>query len=231
MTLCNLARVSESGYYKWLKATDSRKVKNELEILDYQLIKEIFDDQNGTAGFRTIVMQLLEQHDLIMNHKKVIRIMRKYSLECKIRRRKSYGNTFNKQRIENTYENLLNKTFDCTEPTTVFHTDITYIKYAHGRKTAYLSAVKDEATREITAYATSESLEMSFVISTLEGLKKLNIASNAIIHSDQGVHYTSNSYRDKIQELGLTGSMSRRGKCVDNAPIEWLSYWLLWWAG
>lgn len=169
-------------------------------------------------------MQLFEQHGLIMNHKKVIRIMRKYGLECKIRRRKSYGNTFNKQRIENTYENLLDTTFDCTEPTTVFHTDITYIKYAHGRKIAYLSAVKEKATREISAYATSESLEMSFVLSTLEGLKKLNISSNAIIHSDQGVHYTSHYtssfYKDKIQELGLKESMSRRGKCVDNAPIE-----------
>lgn len=165
-------------------------------------------------------MQLFEQHGLVMNHKKVIRIMNKYGLVCKIRRKKFYGNTFNKQRIENTYENLLDTTFSCKEPTTIFHTDITYIKYAYGRKTAYLSAIKDEATREVPAYAISKSLEMPFVIATLEQLQSLNLRPNAIIHSDQGTHYTSNLYKDKIQQLGLTGSMSRRGKCVDNAPIE-----------
>lgn len=218
--MCSLADVSESGYYKWLKSTDTRKVNLENELVDYQLIKEIFMQENETAGFRTIVMQLFQQYKIVMNHKKVIRIMNKYGLICKIRRKKFYGNTFNKQRIENTYGNLLNTTFDCTNPTTVFHTDITYIKYAHGRKTAYLSAIKDEATREIPAYAVSESLEIPFVINTLECLKKVDLSLNAIIHSDQGTHYTSNAYKDKILELGLRGSMSRRGKCVDNAPIE-----------
>lgn len=90
--------------------------------------------------------------------------MRKYGLVCKIRRKKFYGNTFNGQRIENTYENLLDTTFNCTESATIFRTDITYIKYAYGRKIAYLSAIKDEATRELSTYAISESLEMQFVI-------------------------------------------------------------------
>jgi transposase InsO family protein len=192
----------------------------ENELSDYLLIKEIFDEENETVGFRTIVMQLFQRYGIIMNHKKVIRIMNKYCLVCKIRRKKFYGNTFNQQRIENTYENLLNTVFDCTKPSTIFHTDITYIKYAYGRKTAYLSAVKDEATREVSAHAVSESLEMSFVIETLDKLQIETLDSKAIIHSDQGSHYTSNSYKEKIQEVGLIGSMSRRGRCVDNAPIE-----------
>ncbi len=61
---------------------------------------------------------------------------------------------------------------------------------------------------------------MPSVINPLKQLKELNLNANVIIHSDQGAHYTSNSYKDKIQEIGLTGSMSRRGKCVDNASIE-----------
>ena len=165
-------------------------------------------------------MEPLYQHDIIMNHKKVIRLMNKYNLKCKIRKTKKYGGTFEKDRIQNTFNNHVNTVFDSQIPSQVFHTDITYIKYAHGRKTAYLSAIKDQATREIPAYAISESLDITFVLNTLDNLSDHYINENAIIHSDQGFHYTSNYYRTKIEELGLIGSMSRRGKCVDNAPIE-----------
>lgn len=165
-------------------------------------------------------MELMCRYGVIMNHKKVIRIMNKYGLVCKIRRTKRYGNTFNEKRIENTYDNLLNTVFNSKTPSQIFHTDITYIKYAYGRKTAYLSALKDQATREIPAYQVSETLDLSFVIETLEKLSQVTTSSQAIIHSDQGVHYTSSSYRDKLKQLGYEGSMSRRGRCVDNAPIE-----------
>lgn len=146
--------------------------------------------------------------------------MKKYGLVCKIRRKKLYRNTFSEKRIEHIFPNQLNTTFDCMKPDTIFHTDITYIKYAHNNKTAYLSAAKDEATREIPAFKVSRTLEMPFVMDTLQQLGKISITSGAIIHSDQGAHYTSNIYKEKINEIGLSGSMSRRGKCVDNSPIE-----------
>lgn len=184
------------------------------------MIKEIFEEKKETAGFRTIVMELLYRYGVIMNHKKVIRIMNKYGLVCKIRRTKRYGNTFQEKRIENTFENRLNTIFDSKNPAEIFHTDITYIKYAYGSKTAYLSAVKDQATREIPAFNISESLDISFVIKTLDKLAEKTTNTTAIIHSDQGIHYTSKVYRDKLKEIGLEGSMSRRGRCVDNAPIE-----------
>ena len=197
-----------------------RKKQLRHEFNDYLLIKEIFDEKKETAGFRTIVMELLYRYGVIMNHKKVIRIMNKYNLVCKIRRVKRYGNTFEEKRIENTFENRLNTVFNSKAPSEIFHTDITYIKYAYGSKTAYLSAVKDQATREIPAYEISESLDLSFVITTLEKLAEKTADKSAIIHSDQGIHYTSKVYRDKLKEIGLEGSMSRRGRCVDNAPIE-----------
>lgn len=118
------------------------------------------------------------------------------------------------------FPNRLNTIFDCKSPDTVFHTDITYIKYAYNQKTAYLSAAKDEATREISAYVVSNSLEMPFVIDTLEQWNDITLSKNVIIHSDQGTHSTSDAYKKKLIELGLTGTMSRRGKCVDNSPIE-----------
>lgn len=218
--LCSFAEVSESGYYKWINASSLRKKRLDNELQDYLLIKEIFDEKQETSGFRTIIMELLHRYGVIMNHKKVIRIMNKYGLVCRIRRVKRYGNTFEERRIENIFENHVNTTFDSTTPFDIFHTDITYIKYAYGSKTAYLSAIKDQATREIPAFEVSESLDISFVITTLENLSQKSINQNAIIHSDQGIHYTSKLYRDKLKEIGLEGSMSRRGRCVDNAPIE-----------
>lgn len=169
---------------------------------------------NNQGGELTLEEQLLQAE------KKVLRIMKKYGLVCKIRRKKLYRNTFSEKRIEHVFSNQLNTTFDCMKPDMIFHTDITYIKYAHNNKTAYLSAAKDGATREIPAFKVSRTLEMPFVMDTLQQLGKISLTSGAIIHSDQGVHYTSNIYKEKINEIGLSGSMSRRCKCVDNSPIE-----------
>jgi len=221
--LCTIAEVSVSGYYKWISTSVLREKRLMQELRDLDLIKNIFESKNQTAGFRTVTMGLMYRYAVVMNHKKVIRIMNKYGLICKIRKKKTYGNTFDKNRIEHTYDNLLKTTFDCNQPYTVFHTDITYIKYSYGRKTAYLSAIKDEATREIVAYEIADTLEIPFVIKTVKQLDEIQINSNAIIHSDQGVHYTSNKYGNAVTEIGLTPSMSARGRCVDNAPIE--TFW------
>lgn len=156
----------------------------ETELSDLNLIQTIFYDNEEKVGYRTILLAFLEKYGLIMNPEKVARIMGKYHLICKIRKQKSYGNTFNQQRIENTYNTLLNTTFDCKEPSNVLYTDITYIKYAHGTKTAYLSS----ATREIVAHTVSNTLEITFVMDSLEQLKELQLNTEAIIHSDQGSH-------------------------------------------
>jgi len=218
--LCQIASVSISGYYKWKSNEKNRIERLERETADYEIIHKIFTNHQETAGFRTITMELKEHYSIIMNHKKVIRLMRKYRLKCKIRREKTYGCTFDKTRIEHTYPNLINTKFDCIKPYSVLHTDITYIKFAYGSKTAYLSAIKDQTTREILAYKISNSLEISFVLETINDLKSYSLAENTIIHSDQGVHYSCKKYNDIITKLGLKASMSRRGKCVDNAPIE-----------
>jgi transposase InsO family protein len=156
--LCQIASVSISGYYKWKSNEKNRIARLEKEIADYEIIYKIFTNHQETVGFRTITMELKQHYSIIMNHKKVIRLMKKYKLKCKIRRKRTYGNTFDKNRIEHTYPNLTNTKFDCVKPYSVLHTDITYIKFAYAGKTAYLSAIKDQTTREILAYKISNSL-------------------------------------------------------------------------
>ncbi|WP_276514083.1 IS3 family transposase [Heyndrickxia oleronia] len=103
----------------------------------------------------------------------------------------------------------------------VFLTDITYLKYRG--KTAYLSCVKDVATREIVAYELSQTLKMSIVYNTLAKLEEKlgnNIHPEAMIHSDQGFHYTHPEFQKRVKQMNLKQSMSRRGNYIDNAPME-----------
>ena len=101
-------------------------------------------------------------------------------------------------------------------------TDITYLPHQNGQL-AYLSCEKDVATREILAYELSTSLKMGIVERTLQKLEEAldgNIHPEDMIHSDQGFHYTHSDYQERVREMGLTQSMSRRGNCLDNAPME-----------
>lgn len=214
--MCSITKVSRSGYYKWLNHCDEL----EKDHKDYLLIKGIFDKGKRKYGFRTVKMKLLEK-EVTMNHKKIIRIMKKYHLFCKIRRRNPYKDIMKKSLEHRTFENKLGRNFKQDIPFKVFCTDITYLSLNH--KFAYLSAVKDIASGEIMSWKLSPHLEMSIVLETLENLKTHDsVASfkNALIHSDQGFHYTNPLYIEKVKYLNLDQSMSRKGNCIDNAPIE-----------
>jgi putative transposase len=220
--LCQVANVSPSGYYKWLKNSDKQAIREEADYQDYVLLKSIYDQQNGNIGYRGFYMELEELLDTPMNHKKILRLMRKFNLYAKVRRANPYRNIAKATEAHRQVPNHLNRQFDQTEPGRVFLTDITYLQY-RGGQTAYLSCVKDVATREIVAYELSTSLRMTIVYRTLEKLDTFidgNLHPEAMIHSDQGVHYTHPDYQQRVKERGLLQSMSRRGNCLDNAPIE-----------
>lgn len=211
--LCKIAGVSKSGYYKWWKNSD--KIKDEFDIL---LIAEIFFKSKQKAGFRTIKMKLLSEYGIIMNHKKIIRIMKKYGMTTKIRRANPYKYAA-KIRNENIVcPNLVNRKFKEKEPNTVYSTDITYLKYS-GQK-AFLSVMIDVKTSEVISYSLSENLQMGFVVETvIKGIKKYSV-KNLIIHSDRGIHYTNNIYGKLLKENNILQSMSEIGTPIDNAPIE-----------
>jgi len=162
----------------------------------------------------------LKELNIIMNHKKVIRIMNKYDLICKIRRRNPYKMIMKKTLEHRTFENKLNREFNQLSPYKFFSTDISYFFYKGGL--AYLSVIKDIASGEILSWELSRQIDMSLVLNTMRKMKNNNLISfeNILIHSDQGFHYTNPSYIKMIKDLGMTQSMSRKGNCIDNAPIE-----------
>lgn len=159
---------------------------------------------------------------VVMNHKKIRRLMRKYHLIARVRNANPYKKMSKATQEHRTCPNLLKRNFNQNEPGKVLLTDITYLYYANGQK-AYLSCVKDGSTKEILAHYLSTSLEMDIVYKTLDRLKEAShnqFHPEAILHSDQGFHYTHPLFQAKVKNLGITQSMSRKGNCWDNAPME-----------
>lgn len=220
--LCQVANVSPSGYYKWLQNSEKDALREESDYQDYCLLKSIYDHKKGKIGYRGFYMALIDVLDKPMNHKKILRLMRKFNLYAKVRRVNPYRHVEKATAAHRYIPNYLNREFNQNEPGKVFLTDITYLQYGKGQ-TAYLSCVKDVATREIVAYTLSTTLKMSIVYKTLEQLNihlDGNLHPEAMIHSDQGVHYTHPEFQQRVKEMGLKQSMSRRGNCLDNAPME-----------
>lgn len=215
--LCSIAGVSKSGYYKWLEHADEQ----ESDYEDYMLIKEIFTKGKGKYGWRTIQMKLESEKGVIMNHKKIQRIKIKYHLFTKIRKINPYKAIMKKTMEHRVFENVLNREFNQSIPYKVFGTDITYIPFNH--RMAYLSVIKDFASGEIIGWNLSQHLDMSIVMDTIEDMIRnpsVPMLSDALIHSDQGFHYTNPQYIHTIQKLDMIQSMSRKGCCIDNAPTE-----------
>ena len=220
--MCQLAGVSRSGYYAWLKAKPSREDRDLQDAFDFALIKEAYDYKGWKKGARQIRYRLMKDHGIIMNLKKIRRLMRKYDLICPIRKANPIRKIIKASQSNKICENVLSRNFSCGKAKKVLLTDITYLTYGNGRR-AYLSSIKDATTRMILAYQASLSLDLSFVIRTVEFLIEnygAELDGDVLIHSDQGCHYTSIPYQTILKENHIRQSMSRRGNCWDNAPEE-----------
>lgn len=215
--LCKSFNVSKSGYYAWKSRRPSDR-----DNADLKLIKSIFESKAQKAGIRTIRMILLRKHKVNMNLKKIARIKKKYGLKTIIRtpRWKRYIAKGGEEHIAS--PNVVNRQFNATKTNQVYSTDITYLHYGNNQR-AYLSVVKDLASKEIVHYHLSNHIHMELVTYGLDELfRKINPKDrkNLIMHSDQGSHYTVNGYRELLKRFSITQSMSRKGNCLDNAPIE-----------
>lgn len=166
-------------------------------------------------------MIIERKEGLIFNKKKIARIKKKYKLETEIRRMNKYKTFRIKNEEHKTCPNHLNRNFKQTSANRVYSIDITQVKYAD--KKAYIAAIKDLCTKEIVAKEVSSRIDLKLSNGALEkALKKLTLdeRKNLMIHSDQGFHFTHYSFRKLLEKYGVVQSMSRRGNCLDNSPIE-----------
>lgn len=219
--LCKMARVSRSGYYNWLHSFGQRCNKEEQDRADFTLILEAYKYRGYDKGRRGIYMRLLHM-GVRMNQKKISRLMKKYNLFCPIRKANPYRRMAKALKTDAISDNLVKREFVEHGAGKILLTDITYLFYNHGCK-AYLSVIKDAYTKQVLSYVVSESLEVDFVLETINNLIDKHgdsLQMDAILHSDQGCHYTSISFRQLLKDKELRQSMSRRGNCWDNAPQE-----------
>lgn len=220
--MCAIAGVSRSGYYAWLKAAPIRQAKEEQDRKDFDLILTAYKQRGYSKGARGIAMCLLHMEPpVVMNLKKIRRLMHKYHLACPIRKVNPYRLLAKELAADTVPENLLQREFRSYGPRMVLLTDITYLPY--NGQFAYLSTVLDAYTKQILSYVLSESLGMDFIYTTIQNLIRehgLSLYKETIVHSDQGSHYTSRSFQEILRDKKLRQSMSRRGNCWDNAPQE-----------
>jgi putative transposase len=219
---CELLGVSRSGYYSYLKTADSR-LESELEDLKVkEIILKAFNRRGYKKGSRSIKMILNNEYDYEISRKKIQRIMNKYGILCPHRKANPYKKIAKATKEHQVVPNKLNREFKQGIPGKVLLTDITYLPY-NGSSMAYLSTIKDASTNELLAYHVSERITLDIATKTIHKLmnnKKVNLHPEAFIHSDQGSHYTSPRYQKLLTKHGLGQSMSRRGNCWDNAPME-----------
>ena len=209
--MCAVLNIKSKTYYKY-------RNKEDPDYYDYLIIKEIFDDSKGTYGYRRIAEGLLQKYGVIMNGKKVLRIMKKYNLVPE-HYRKSKQKYKNKRIEDNVKPDLVKRQFDVQEPNKIWTTDITYLIYKDKR--AYLSTILDLCERKVVVYQISKRNDIKLVIDTLnEALNKRKDVYGLILHSDQGFQYTSYEYKAICESKGIQISMSRKGTPIDDSPME-----------
>ena len=218
--LCQIAGVSRSGYYNWLNNADKRQQREEADQADFDRVLAAYRFRGYAKGARGIHMRLLHE-GLRMNVKKIRRLMKKYGLVCPIRKPNPYRKLMRDMRTNHVAKNEVNREFRLHGARKILLTDITYLFYRNGK--CYLSTILDAYTKEILAYRVSASLEVKFVLETVDRLTAahgMTLDNETIIHSDQGSHYTSFAFIQKLRDEEFVQSMSRKGNCWDNAPQE-----------
>ena len=220
--LWEVAGVSRSGYYRWVNSEGAREEREKKDREEFELVLKAYSQRGYSKGARGIYMCMVHwTPPVIMNLKKIRRLMDKYGLVCPVRKANPYRRMAKALKTNHVADNLLGRKFTEYGPRKVLLTDITYIPYSG--KFAYLSTILDAYTRQILSYVLSDSLEVDFVLETVRKLVEdhgIELTKETLIHSDQGCHYTSTSFIRLVSDKELRQSMSRKGNCWDNAPQE-----------
>ena len=216
-TLCRVVGVSVSGFYAWLRAIPSRQRRAEAEAELRGHIGRIFAAKRRVYGAPRIHAELhREGHQHA--RRRIERLMRDMGLQASRGRRRTPKTTDSRHDLP-IAPNLLSRPFTAERPDTVWLADISYIPTGEGF--LYLAALKDLATRQIVGWAMADHLKAGLCIDALiMALQRHRPEKGLIHHSDRGVQYASGPYRAVLERHGIRQSMSRRGNCLDNAPME-----------
>lgn len=204
--------MSRSTFYYQLshqKDRQNRKVMHQIE--------KIFNQHHGNYGYRRITC-VLRRNGVIINHKKVKRLMSIMGLFGKtIRKRNRYSSY--KGTIGKIADNKVKRQFKANQPKEKCYTDVTEFKLHSGKK-VYLSPILDGFNEEIIAYDVSISPTLHQTFNMLNKLNQCGSLDGMILHSDQGWQYQHSAYQYFLKDHGIIQSMSRKGNSLDNGLME-----------
>jgi len=215
--LCRQFNVSPSGYYRWQVVPPCTRQKEEgrLEVE----ITAAHNRTRGTYGAERLQTDLAS-HGIEVGIHRIKRIRRKLGIKCK-QKRKFKATTNSKHNLP-VAPNLLEQVFEANRPGQIWVTDITYIATEEGW--LYLAGYKDIFTGEIVGYAMSKRITKGLVIQALfRAVSMKRPGKDLILHSDRGSQYCSRTFARVLKQFDFKASMSRKGNCYDNAPME--SFW------
>ena len=213
-----MGHVSRSAYYKWLHRkvpaceAENQRIADEIEKIHME---------SPDKGYRRIRDDLERYHGIKANDKRVLRICRRKGIKSTIK----YSNNGCTRQAANPLfiaENILNREFSAEAPDRKWLTDVTEFKYYVGVEVhkVYLSAILDLYDRRIVSYAIGTSNDNALVFNTFDRAVAQNPCATPLFHSDRGFQYTNRVFHKRLEEAGMTQSMSRVAKCIDNGPME-----------
>ncbi len=211
---CQVLQVPRSGYYAWRRCPESARVQEDQRLLTH--MTTIHTASKKTYGSPRVLAELRKLGESCGKHR-VARVMRQHGLVAKQRRK--YCATTNSAHDLPVAENVLNRQFSPAAPNQAWVSDITYVPTGEGW--LYLAAIMDLAFRGIVGWAMSSRIDRVLVCDALtDAVQRRHPAPGLIHHSDRGSQYASHDYQDLLTQQGLIPSMSRKGNCWDNAPME-----------
>jgi transposase InsO family protein len=213
--LCKALGLSRSGYHAWKRRKPSLRKLEEERIV--AAIKAAHERGRGTYGPEKIQTEILAVDGLEVGLNRIKRLRRKHGIRCK-QKRKFKATTDSRHKMPVAL-NLLSQKFEVLKPNQVWVADITYIPTDEGW--LYLAGIKDLCTKEIVGYALNERMTHDLVGRALfRAVAAKKPPRGLIHHSDRGSQYCSRNYQKIIKQFGINPSMSRKGNCYDNAPME-----------
>lgn len=195
----------------------AREIEN-TQIAD---IAEQIHTESPDKGYRRIRDELERYHKIKISDKRMLRICRKRDIKSTIKYANN-GCTRNSDKPQYIAENLLNREFHADKPNEKWLTDVTEFKWYEGMEVhkVYLSAILDLYDRRIVSYVIGNRNNNSLVFTTVDIAIAENPGAHPLFHSDRGFQYTNRTFHSKLEKAGITQSMSRVAKCIDNGPME-----------
>jgi putative transposase len=213
--MCDALSVSPSGFYAWRSRPESpRNIANRALLVD---IRRVHAQHRERYGAPRIHAELRAEGHAI-SRKRVARIMRQHGIQARAPRRYRVCTTDSKHSLP-VAENLLDQNFGPNRPDQVWLADITYIPTGEGW--LYLAVILDLFTRKVVGWAMRDHMRTELTIAALTmAIQRRRPGAGLIHHSDRGSQYAAGDYRDILQAAAIVRSMSRKGNCWDNAPME-----------